>query len=96
MSPALRRILAHIAEKRQAKDGRGELVDHSVRIGQRVSLALHQSNARAVLKRLLPPAAPATAVRALTSAPEDADPEEGVGEWDWDPRLEVPPVSPTR
>ena len=78
----------------QAREGRGEVVDHALRIAQRISLALHQGNARAILKRL--PLAPLDSERLCTlpSTPEDAELTDGVdGEWEWDPALEIPPPS---
>ena len=91
MAPRLGKAIAFVAAKRQAREGRGEGVDHSLRIAQRMSLALQQGNARAILKRLplsIASAGPCT----LLSTPEDAEPTDD--EWVWDPSLEVPPHSP--
>ena len=94
MAPRLGKVISFIAAKRQAREGRGEGVD--LRIAQRLSLALHQGNARAILKRLpLTSSEPGLPCR-LPSVPEDAEqPEDEDSEWEWDSALETPPSTPT-
>ena len=53
-SPGARKVLDRVAEMQKASGGEpGEV--SSLRIAQRLSVALHRANARAVLRRSSPP-----------------------------------------
>ena len=89
-SPALRRAVAYVAGRRQASDGLTEGVSHSLRIAQRISNALHQGNARAILKRMAAPQSELP-LHSLPSMPEDAEDSD---EWGWCQAFDTPPRTP--